>query len=281
MMNSQSPGRDRGLIYGEMSLCHDNQEGDVIEQSPSDDSIGVPDQTAIMNHLNSLDDSGFQSNRGIEPAYADPGHEYANENRYTASFFQYHPDSYGHMMPNFMPIPRPHFEPTGHILQPVQIGQNLNRNIKSKTFSTEVAIEAGSSSFSPPSTSPASPGPLPDNFDPAVDGTSTHPILHKISKYSLTSASTGINFYFRIYKRYYKARRDSFSKDKTMMYLRCNTCPKEPCKWRAKIRLIKPNLYIDDPQYMCIDNYQVLSNSKAHHHHQACRSLSLADTDFD
>ena len=39
--------------------------------------------------------------------------------------------------------------------------------------------------------------------------------------------------------------RDSFSKDKTMMYLRCNTCPKEPCKWRAKIRLLKPEIKIE------------------------------------
>lgn len=123
-----------------------------------------------------------------------------------------------------------------------------------------------------------SPGPIPANFDPEIDGSTTHPILCKISKYSLTSASTGINFYFRIYARYFKARRDSFSKDKTMMYLRCNTCPKEPCKWRAKIRLLKPEIKIEDNQ--CIENYQVLSNTKAHHHHPACRELSLSDSEM-
>ena len=130
---------------------------------------------------------------------------------------------------------------------------------------------------------PSSPGPMPPNFNPMWDGTSTHPILHKISIkwYSLTSASVGIDFYFRIYSRSYKARRDSFSKDKTMMYLRCNTCPKEPCKWRAKIRLLRPHLLIEDPEYMAISNYLVLPNSKAHHHHITCRSLSLPDTELD
>lgn len=35
-----------------------------------------------------------------------------------------------------------------------------------------------------------------------------------------------------------------------MMYLRCNTCPKEPCKWRAKIKLQKPQLDINSDEYM-------------------------------
>ena len=80
------------------------------------------------------------------------------------------------------------------------------------------------------------------------------------------------------------------------MYLRCNTCPKEPCKWRAKIRLLKPEIKIEDElvsnnffyqkinkiifKFQIIDNYQVLSNSKAHHHHPACRELSLTDEDM-
>jgi len=125
-----------------------------------------------------------------------------------------------------------------------------------------------------------SPGPIPTDFDPEVHGSTSHPILVKISKYALTSASTGINFYFRIFGKVFKARRDSFSKDKTMMYLRCNTCPKEPCKWRAKIRLLKPEIKIEDEMFQIIDNYQVLSNSKAHHHHPACRELSLTDEDM-
>lgn len=125
-----------------------------------------------------------------------------------------------------------------------------------------------------------SPGPIPQDFDPEVHGSTSHPILVKISKYALTSASTGINFYFRIFGKVFKARRDSFSKDKTMMYLRCNTCPKEPCKWRAKIRLLKPEIKIEDEFFQVIENYQVLSNSKAHHHHPACRELSLTDEDM-
>ncbi|CAG5094720.1 Oidioi.mRNA.OKI2018_I69.XSR.g13809.t1.cds [Oikopleura dioica] len=125
-----------------------------------------------------------------------------------------------------------------------------------------------------------SPGPVPADFDPEIHGSTSHPILVKISKYSLTSTSTGINFYFRIFGRVFKARRDSFSKDKTMMYLRCNTCPKEPCKWRAKIRLLNPEIKIEDEKFQDIENYQVLSNTKAHHHHPACRELSLTDSDM-
>lgn len=107
------------------------------------------------------------------------------------------------------------------------------------------------------------------------------PILHYISKYTLTSATTGINFYFKILGRIFKARRDSFSKDKQMMYLRCNTCPKEPCKWRAKIRLNRPDIKIANPAYVNIENYTVLVNSKAHHHHFSCQSYAKTHAPFD
>lgn len=56
-----------------------------------------------------------------------------------------------------------------------------------------------------------SPGPIPQDFDPEVHGSTSHPILVKISKYALTSASTGINFYFRIFGKVFKARRFDLS----------------------------------------------------------------------
>ena len=294
--------------YGEIHFSSDVQEVETIEQSVNDAPPINIHEHGMMSHLNSLDDSGFQScghSRGMEPVYNDnapttstanpPMSIGMNENSYS-TLYEYNATEQYNLNPIHQrrlidpnAVQRPiHFGHVNNVLQPLNQGglifpRSAFNQLRAKPYSMEARIEIAAPAVSPPQlpTRPSSPGPMPPNFNPETDGTSTHPILHKISKYSLTSASTGINFYFRIYKRYYKARRDSFSKDKTMMYLRCNTCPKEPCKWRAKIRLLQPQLFIDDPQYMCVKNYQVLSNSKAHHHHVACRSLSLADTDFD
>ena len=85
-----------------------------------------------------------------------------------------------------------------------------------------------------------------------------------------------------------------------MMYLRCNTCPKvrffseiklpgnstksvfqEPCKWRAKIRLNRPEIKISNPDYINLENYTVLVNSKAHPHHISCQSYAKTHAPFD
>ena len=57
-------------------------------------------------------------------------------------------------------------------------------------------------------------------------GTSFEPILYKIIRQKSTGTNSGVFFYFKIYDKIYRGRRDSFSKDKTIMYLRCNTCPR-------------------------------------------------------
>ena len=67
---------------------------------------------------------------------------------------------------------------------------------------------------------------------PQGSGTSFDPILFKIVRQKATGTNTGVFFYFKIYDKVYRGRRDSFSKDKSIMYLRCNTCPRSVNKVR-------------------------------------------------
>jgi len=111
-------------------------------------------------------------------------------------------------------------------------------------------------------------------------GTSFEPILYKIIRQKSTGTNSGVFFYFKIYDKIYRGRRDSFSKDKTIMYLRCNTCPrsvnKDTCKWRAKIRLLKdPDAMIANPELMRIENFCVIPNPKGHHHSYHCQQMNL------
>ena len=55
----------------------------------------------------------------------------------------------------------------------------------------------------------------------------------------------------------------------------------EPCKWRAKIRLNRPDIKISNPAYVNIENYTVLVNSKAHPHHFSCQSYAKTHVPFD
>ena len=67
---------------------------------------------------------------------------------------------------------------------------------------------------------------IPHQTPPQGSGTSFDPILFKIVRQKATGTNTGVFFYFKIYDKVYRGRRDSFSKDKSIMYLRCNTCPR-------------------------------------------------------
>ena len=77
---------------------------------------------------------------------------------------------------------------------------------------------------------------IPHQTPPQGSGTSFDPILFKIVRQKATGTNTGVFFYFKIYDKVYRGRRDSFSKDKSIMYLRCNTCPRSVNKVSISIK---------------------------------------------
>ena len=178
---------------------------EVIEQSSQDDLQQLfPESGSVIGCPSSLDDSGFQSmifRDGYETEagqsvmltpMAGPSHvpdatlpthvppEYSAMFEYSAEPFVPFPQL------NDPSIPRPPF-PLG--IFPPGMRPPFPHPVPPYQMEARIEINPGPVPpvpVSPPTqvVPPASPGPMPHNFDPAHDGTSTHPILHKISKYS-------------------------------------------------------------------------------------------------
>ena len=72
--------------------------------------------------------------------------------------------------------------------------------------------------------------PIPAGSNQNGSGTSYDPILFRIIRQKSTGTNSGVFFYFKIYDKLYRGRRDSFSKDKSIMYIRCNTTPRSANK---------------------------------------------------